>query len=93
MRKKIPIASIHPELLEEWDWQKNREISPYEIACTSDIKVWWKCKTCDHTWQTAIRNRHVGTGCPECGKRRMGENHRRTALRNGDNSLALINPE
>lgn len=36
-------AFLCPDLLEEWDYEKN-DISPYEISRASAKKVWWHCK-------------------------------------------------
>ena len=40
------LATKHPKLLDEWDFDKNDKISVYpnKIACTSNKKVWWKCQ-------------------------------------------------
>ena len=76
MSKLVPFAKVHPELLEEWNWEKNKEIvDPYEAGCTSTIKVWWRCRTCGFEWQTAINNRHVGSGCPYCANNVVWSGH------------------
>lgn len=43
MRKATPLTKTHPELCEEWDWEKN-EISPDDISHGVTKKVWWRCK-------------------------------------------------
>lgn len=53
-----------PELLEEWDYNKNT-IKPSEIAKTSNKKVWWKCSE-GHEWEAIIANRVHGARCPFC---------------------------
>lgn len=64
------LATVTPELLEEWDYEKNNanQIYPWEITASSGKKVHWKCKY-GHEWQTspALRNRKNNpTGCPIC---------------------------
>jgi len=62
------IASTDPNLLEEWDYQKN-EIKPTEIMIGSSKRIWWKCKKCGYEWEVAPVNRKKGTkytSCPAC---------------------------
>lgn len=53
-----------PELLNEWDYDKN-DFRPSEISKTSNKKAWWKCCK-GHEWQAVIANRVHGTRCPYC---------------------------
>lgn len=61
-------ASKHPELLEEWDYEKNNELGilPENILPNSNKSVWWICKKCNHNWKSIINNRSKGVGCPIC---------------------------
>ena len=52
-------------LLKEWDYKKNT-IKPTDISETNNPKVWWKCNKCGHEWESLIRSRKKGTGCPNC---------------------------
>ena len=63
------VASQRPELNEEWDYSKNAKAAS-EYVCGSHEKVWWKCKE-GHEWQTAIKCRVRGTGCPYCAGRKV----------------------
>ena len=59
------LASTHPELLSDWDYELNN-ISPQDVSSGSGRRPWWKCKD-GHSWQTAIINRtKKKTGCPYC---------------------------
>ena len=51
--------------MEEWDWNKNVDISPYQITVGSNKKVWWVGK-CGHSWEAQIKSRTHGRGCPIC---------------------------
>lgn len=56
---------LYPELLKEWDFQKNK-IDPFEIAKKSSKKVWWKCEE-GHGWQAIPNSRTQGRGnCKTC---------------------------
>lgn len=64
------LATLYPELLEEWDYQKNSELNPSQLLPGSGKKAWWKCSQCGHEWETIIANRTKGHGCPKCSKRK-----------------------
>ena len=65
--KENCIANVKPELLEEWNYEKNLHINPETVSSGSDIKYWWKCKKCGYEWQAAPYTRtNLGSGCPYC---------------------------
>ncbi|MBO5948779.1 zinc-ribbon domain-containing protein [bacterium] len=54
-------------LLQEWDYELNKELNPEIITPSSHKQAWWKCSKCGYKWQTRITNRtHQETGCPAC---------------------------
>jgi len=68
------LAGIHPELLKEWDCEKNIKFKPDEIAPNSHYKAWWNCSK-GHQWVATVANRHNGSGCPFCDGRRVSSVH------------------
>jgi len=61
-------AIKYPELLPEWDMQKNEGLDPSEFTPYVNRKVWWVCKK-GHSWQATIGNRtRNGSGCPTCAR-------------------------
>ena len=62
------LASRHPEIAAEWDWDRNGGLAPDEVVFGSGKKVWWRCGK-GHSWQMAVHRRIEGRGCPECRKR------------------------
>ena len=60
-------ATIHPDLIEEWDYEKNGDLKPEDFIAGSHNEVWWKCEF-GHSWKSALVERHNGSGCPECSK-------------------------
>ena len=66
------LATINPELLEEWDYNKNT-IPPSEIMSGSEKKFFWKCKNCGNEWLTSVAYRTSGAGCPRCAKSKAGK--------------------
>lgn len=60
-----PISETNPELLSEWDYDKNAPVSPNNVSRGSHLKVWWKCPL-GHNWVASISGRTSGHGCPFC---------------------------
>ena len=77
------LPTLYPELMEEWDWEKNEDVVIEKIRKTSSQQVWWKCSK-GHSWQAAVYTRVNGRGCPICSGR--------TVL-SGFNDFATICPE
>lgn len=75
------LASQHPELLAEWDWELNGDMRSDGIVSGSARRVWWRCGR-GHAWQISAYNRTGGAdrGCPYCGDRKVlkGYNDLRT---------------
>lgn len=66
------IAVTNPELMEEWDYEKNSllGLKPENVSRSSDKKVWWICKNDNsHSWETQVKVRTRGNGCPYCSGR------------------------
>jgi hypothetical protein len=62
------LAIKYPELLEEWDREKNKGLNPSEFTPHVGKKVWWLCRN-EHSWQATIYNRTKNkSGCPVCAQ-------------------------
>jgi hypothetical protein len=78
------LAALNPELAKEWHPTKNGNLTAYDVTENSGKDVWWKCdKGDDHEWQSAVRSRSYGNGCPVCSGNK-------TVL---SNCLATLNPK
>ncbi len=66
------IVALNMPYLDEWDYSKNDGLNPNLFLPKSGKKVWWKCKKCGYEWETEIRMRTNGHGCPRCGHKRSG---------------------
>ena len=79
------LASLYPEVAEEWHPIRNGEITPAEVVAGSSKKFWWKCpKGDDHEWQaTGDKRCHSSQGCPFCEGLQVSVT----------NSLASLHPE
>jgi hypothetical protein len=80
-------GSVHPELICEWDIEKNGNLRPEHITAASHKKVWWKCKE-GHSWKAAAYYRHAGNNCPRCGQ--LKDKH---IVVIGENDFATIHPD
>ena len=58
------MATTHPELAKEWDYEKNGKLTPDMFSFGSHKKVWWK-HSCGFSWKVSINNR-ANSGCPLC---------------------------
>ena len=68
-------GEVFPDLLDEWDYAKNKEIAdPMKITQGSAKKVWWKCRKCGYEWMAIVNNRSRGSGCLKCS------HHKKTSL-------------
>ena len=76
------IVTNSPELLAEWNYNRNSAINPETILCGSEQKVWWICSK-GHEWLASVKDRKKNN-CPYCSNKK--------ALP-GYNDLATINPQ
>ena len=90
-RKYVSLAEHNPELVEDWDFEKNIDITPESISYGSAKKVHWKCKE-GHTWEDTPNHRTRGRGCKICAEATRKITLRKNVVeRRG--SLAENNPE
>lgn len=65
MKKKKKLKQTHPQLVLEWDYEKNTDITPEEVTYGSDEKIWWKCDG-GHSWKETIVSRCKNKICMYC---------------------------
>lgn len=85
MATKPHICDI-PELLVEWNWEKNSKegYSPYAMTAGANRQVHWICHVCGYEWlQTPNHRSSRKSKCPQCTGRVLIE---------GINDLATMNP-
>ena len=69
-KKEKQYICDNAQLMAEWNWEKNTEISPFSTTLGSGKKVWWKCSR-DHEWIADVNSRKKGNGCPVCAGKRV----------------------
>ena len=78
------LVSTRPDLLTEWDYEKNAGLDPSEFLPNSNKVVWWRCSKCGYDYKASIANRNKGTGCARCAGQ---------VLIPGKNDLASLFPD
>lgn len=92
-KEKRSLKKRFPELLKEWDYEKNLGIDPEILPASSGMKVWWKCSKCGNEWEAVVQSRtRIGAGCPVCGRKQLAKNRYKTMLKNRG-SAASFKPE
>ncbi len=71
------------DLIGEWDYSKNENLTPDKVSAWSHKKIWWKCSK-GHTWPALVSSRSRGLGCPYCSGQRVWV---------GYNDLATVKPD
>ena len=80
--KEISILFSNPKIAKEWNYEKNGNLRPEHFSANSHKKVWWKCPK-EHEWQSTIKDRNNGNGCPYCSSK---------IILKGYNDLQTVNP-
>ena len=89
--KKKSLTALFPDIAEEWNYDRNGELTPDKVTYRSGKKVWWKCKRCGTEWQASISHRTSGTGCPKCALEKIAK--KASKLISGVNDLVTKCPE
>lgn len=61
-------TKYEPNLVQEWDRERNLGIEPEYFSTGSHQRVKWKFKNCNHVFENSINSRiRFHSGCPYCG--------------------------
>lgn len=87
-RKVLPgfndLASRFPELVPQWDTEKNDALTPQQVTPYANRRVWWRCPK-GHVYQATVFSRTMnGSGCPYCAGKKVLQ---------GFNDLSTREPE
>lgn len=63
--KKPKLKEARPDLLEEWDYEKNKELSTETLTTGSSKSAWWICEK-GHSYEMQVKRRVGGSKCPYC---------------------------
>ena len=82
---KNSLSALYPELVQEWNFDKNHPLLPEYFTPGTKEKIWWKCSKCCHEWQATVLHRtKSNSGCPVCANK---------TIVSGINDLATTHPE
>ena len=71
MKTKASLMDLFPEIAKEWDYTKNKNDKPEEVAPHSNKKFWWLCPA-GHEYQTTVDKRTGrGDSCPYCSGKKV----------------------
>lgn len=59
------LETLRPEMLKQWDFEKNKDVDITKVGPKSKLRVWWKCED-NHQWKEAINSRCNNILCPVC---------------------------
>ncbi|MBQ9778121.1 MAG: zinc-ribbon domain-containing protein, partial [Clostridia bacterium] len=81
-KKKKSVAAS--DLIKEWNYEKNKDISPETVSLGTHQKMWWRCAN-GHEWKAAVGSRSGNdkVGCPYCSGKKILQ---------GYNDLATLHP-
>ncbi len=88
--KDESLAYLRPDLMEEWDKDKNEHLNPFALSCTSNRSASWICKNnSKHLWNATIYSRaHNGTGCRKCSFSNRGKRRKKRLLKDSHPQIA-----
>ena len=86
------LCTTHPELVKEWNFEKNGDLTPDMVSRGCNKKVWWKCSVCNYEWLSTVGHRTSGRTCPVCSKISMGKKQSLNSSKKG-NDLASNFPD
>jgi len=67
------LATTHPEIAKEWDYEKNGDLKPQDVLAGTRRKVFWKCAQ-GHSYSASVNHRTTPgreTNCPRCNDGRQ----------------------
>jgi len=57
------LADLYPELAKQWNYEKNGELSPYDVTTGSSRQLWWVCPETGKTWKASPKYRVKSGHC------------------------------
>lgn len=60
------LASKRPDLVKEWDFEKNRDLKPTDVSEGMHKVINWKCSRCGYEYKMSIFDKRKQLGCKKC---------------------------
>ena len=71
---RVSLQDKVPNIILDWDYNKNGSITPDKVSYGSAVKYWFKCNTCGYEYQTSPKHKCRGTGCKKYHDTRTRKN-------------------
>jgi len=66
------LATLKPDIAEQWNPTKNKELTPFDVTPGCNKKVWWLCPDCNMPYDIIIYDRvNQNQNCPFCAGKRV----------------------
>jgi DNA-directed RNA polymerase subunit RPC12/RpoP len=78
--KDYNLSVVNPRVAAQWHPVKNGNLTPSDVTPGINKKVWWVCKD-GHEWQSSVRTRNNGVGCPYCSGKKTAPEKSLAALK------------
>lgn len=66
-------GEMFPQYIDEWDNEKNGDLTPFMFSPYSNEKVSWICRACGHKYEMIIGSKAQGRKCIKCSYVSRGE--------------------
>ena len=72
VKGKNDLATLYPQLCNEWDYERNGGLKPEGVVPGSNRRIWWKCSKCGYEYQASPNRRtSQGSGCRKCADKEI----------------------
>lgn len=66
------LKTLRPDIFSQIDLELNSNIDVEKLSIKSNKPIWWKCKSCNGSWQAPTSRRvDYNSGCPYCSNRKV----------------------
>ena len=73
------LQTLKPEIVKEWNYEKNSPLLPKDVVARSTKMVWWKCSKCGCEWQSPPL-RKTQLYCKSCNQKEAGLRRRKRII-------------
>ena len=80
-----------PELIKEWDYDKNGSYEGITIGSSKSYS--WICQKCGNRWDAPVYSRSSGHGCESCRKKEGAKKRREAIAKKTHNTIAERRPD
>jgi len=51
------LRTFSPKIVSDWDYEKNKGLTPDDVTYGSHRRVWWRCHLCGFRWEQTVNGR------------------------------------